>query len=211
MKAQAPIDEVRLLRTALRGDDEARRSLVRYLTPVIHARAADHVARRRRAGGRGTRADVDDLVQEVWAHLLRDRQATLRRWDPARGASLVTFVGLCARRIIVGYDRGGARRGLREVGVDFADVDATPSVTPPHDQRLEHADLAHKLMSRLSARLSLRGRRALQAMFVDGLSVAEAEPVLGMTKSALYSWRRDIKSEARQVLDELEGLPDGSR
>lgn len=197
-----------MLAAALSGSEAHRSALVRHLTPVIHVRAAAHVARRRRAGGGGSRADVDDLVQEVWTALLRDGQSTLRRWQPERGASLSTFVGLCAARAIVSYDRGGARRGTRELGVDTFQLESVEA--PRLEARLENLDLVSKLLTRLRARLSERGARALDAMFVEGLSVAEAAPRTGMTKSALYTWRREIKAEALEIMDELNPEPQGS-
>lgn len=210
MSPRENIDEAALLAAALSGSAEHRRALVRYLNPVIHVRAAAHVARRRRSGMGGSRSDVDDLVQEVWAVLLRDGQAALRRWEPSRGASLTTFVGLCASRAIVSYDRGGARRGAREICVEASRLDHIEGARR-HDDRVADIDLVSKVLNKLRSRLSERGEHALDAMFVEGLSVAEAEPRTGMTKSALYTWRREIKLEARKVLDELVPEPEGSR
>ena len=203
-------DEAALLASALSGAPDARRALVRYLTPVIHIRAAQYVARGRAGGRTGTRSDVDDLVQEVWAALLSDRQAALRRWRPDGGASLSTFVSMCAQRAIISHHRGGARLGMREQGMDSADLERAVAVRSNAEDRMVNIDLVGQLIARLQSRLSARGRHVLRLLFFEEAATAEIQAQLGMTRGAVYTWRRDIRSHARQILVELSRTGGGA-
>lgn len=196
-------EQAALLTAALSDDPEAQRRLVRLLTPVIHARAASFLAHRRDRGFRANRADVEDLVQEVWSSLLKDGQASLRRWHPDGGASLLTFVGLCAERTIISHYRGGARLGLLEQGAETSELELRAGGRDSIEERAVQADLLVRVLARLREQLSERGRQALQLLYVEELSVAEAERAGGMTKGALYTWRREIKRLAREILTDL--------
>ena len=72
---------------ALAGDAAAMRALVDALTPVIQATVARALLPAARSG-RGIRADVEDLTQEVFERLLENGGRTLASWDPARGRTL---------------------------------------------------------------------------------------------------------------------------
>src|SRR4029079_10688887 len=88
------------VKRALAGDERSIRALVDTLTPVIQARAARALVRRRTAAGnRDVRQEVADLTQAVLAALFSDRGRTLAAWDPDR-SPLNAFVGLVAEREI---------------------------------------------------------------------------------------------------------------
>lgn len=195
--------EEALLQSALLGDPEAQHALVRLLNPVIHARSATYLARRRRQGAQVSRSDVEDLVQEVWSALLKDEQASLRRWQPERGASLTTFVGLCAERAIISHFRGGARLGLLEDRVEASALEASCGAEATLEDRVHNTQLLGRVLTQLRARLSKKGRRALELLYIDQLTIEEAERQADMSKGALYTWRREIKSMANEILKDL--------
>src|SRR5689334_24844964 len=87
------------IEAALSGDEGALRGLLRELTPVIQARVARALLRRRGlARGEDPRQRLADIAQDVYLELFRDRAKLLRSWDPARGLSLTNFVGLVAEQ-----------------------------------------------------------------------------------------------------------------
>src|SRR5262245_62231248 len=81
---------------ALSDDRAALAELARQLAPIIRARIA-RVLRRRASAGQ-PRCALDDLTQEVFVRLFASERRALRAWDPARGLSLASFVGLIAER-----------------------------------------------------------------------------------------------------------------
>jgi RNA polymerase sigma-70 factor (ECF subfamily) len=94
-----------LIRRALTGDPTALTELVAVLTPVIQARVARTLlARRHRlAGGRDVRQEVEDLSQDVFLTLFSRDARVLRDWQPGRGLSLESFVGLVAERQVLSF------------------------------------------------------------------------------------------------------------
>ena len=77
-----------LLERVLAGDAASSRALVAALLPVVQARVARVLVRRRGGSGRDVRQEVEDLSQEVFAILFADGARVLRAWDPSRGLSL---------------------------------------------------------------------------------------------------------------------------
>jgi DNA-directed RNA polymerase specialized sigma24 family protein len=98
-----------LIRRALTGDPTALTELVAVLTPVIQARVARTLlARRHRlACGRDVRQEVEDLSQDVFLTLFSRDSRVLRDWQPERGLSLESFVGLVAERQVLSFLRSG--------------------------------------------------------------------------------------------------------
>src|SRR5262245_51304251 len=95
---------------ALGGDKGAIRALVAALSPVIQARVARALLRRRAASkARDIRQEVEDLTQEVFVALFADGGRTLREWSPSRGLSLLNFAGLVAEREVASIMRSGRR------------------------------------------------------------------------------------------------------
>ena len=175
----------------------ARRWLVRRLTPVIHARVA---AALDKGPVTATRQMVEDLVQDVWAGLCARHYADLKRWDPERGASLVTFVSVCAERRTVDFLRSGRRNANVEHPWPHDELEREVGVVASLEAQVEAKHLAARLVAGLRAELSPRGNAALEAMYMEGMGVDEAARALRTTPAALYSWRRDIRRLAQQLL-----------
>ncbi|MBM4270513.1 MAG: hypothetical protein FJ144_28560, partial [Deltaproteobacteria bacterium] len=102
----APTPE--LVARALARDPAACRRLVDALTPAIQSRVNGALDRRRRSGGRApSHHEVVDYTQEVFLALFDRGGYVLRSWDPERGASLPTFAGLVAERVVAAIARSG--------------------------------------------------------------------------------------------------------
>ena len=97
--ASGAASDVELLALALSGERSATESLVAKLAPVVQARVGLALSRRlKQARGRNLKQYVEDLVQEVFVALFEQDGRILRNWNPDRGLSLKSFVGLVAER-----------------------------------------------------------------------------------------------------------------
>src|SRR5215471_16061481 len=97
--ATSDVADGELVKAALAGDRRATEDLVGRLARVIQVRVGVALLRRRHAArGRTLAQEVEDLMQEVFAALFEQDGRVLRRWDPARGLSLKSYVGLVAER-----------------------------------------------------------------------------------------------------------------
>lgn len=213
-----------LVERALGGDEIACRTLVDALTPVVQARVNRALDRRAALGrGRRVRQEMLDLTQEVFLALFARDGRVLRRWDPERGASLETFVGLIAEREVRAVLRSKRRSPWTEDPTrhdDFA-ASATASTAtstamstadPAADRRMVGKETLREVLDRLRTRLSDRGLELFEALVVDGMSVDDVAAAHGMSREAIYTWRSRLRKTVAEIAAELEkDDEDGSR
>src|SRR3954469_8850829 len=94
----------------------------------------------------GAPEDADDLRQDVWARLLANDRAALRRFRAERAGSLQVFIGQVARRVAI--DHGRARR-LRPPACGGQEPAALPSPTLSPFEQLRSAARARRLSAAL--------------------------------------------------------------
>ncbi len=139
-----------------------------------------------------TRADILELTGETVAISLatfREKVLIPGRWDPTRGASLMTFfIGQCVYQFPNVY-----RRWVREtapIRLDAAEVEEQPSL-PRLDKMID--------LRRALAALPPEDVRHLQIMVEMGYSAAEIAKITGASKrsvqSRLYRYQRDQKAK----------------
>lgn len=200
--AQRSLDQLLLVR-ALADDRAALAALVSRLTPIIQARVA-RVLRRRASAGQ-LRCAVADLTQEVFVRLLASDRRALRAWDPARGLSLSSFVGLIAEReasSVLDSQRRTPRSDQLELHGDLEEL--SHGWGEPTGERQQIArDLVAKLCERLRAWLSPRGRELFELVYVQQEPLASVAKRFGMPPSAVYAWRNRVGKRARELLNEL--------
>lgn len=199
-----------LVQRALTRDPAAVAALVRRMAPVVHVRVARALSRRRvEARGRDLRADMEDMVQEVFAALFESDGRALRAWHPERGLSLENFVGLLAEREVVSILRSGRRNPWTEdptldTTLNELDTDQQSSA----EGRVASRQRLDQLMDRLRERLSPLGLHYFRLLFVEERGVAEVAEETSSTTDALYAWRsrlgRLVKQLARELDDEEE-------
>lgn len=200
-----------LIEGALSGDEEASRRLVRMIAPTIHVRVARAFLRRSGfAKGRDLRPLVEDAVQDVFVGLFANDGRSLRAWDPDRGLSFLSFVGFLAEREV-----GMAMRVARRNPFTEDPTADNTLVALGGDQRdatgqIESRDLLGRLAQELRARLSPKGRRYFELLYIDQRSVASVAEEMGTTPDALYAWRSRMGKLLKQLRDELcpDGAPD---
>src|SRR5947199_3890226 len=200
-------DSVDLVRRALAGDPAAQDELVARLTPVIQARVARTLlARRSRlAGGRDRREEVKDLSQDVFLALFSQDGHVLRTWQPERGLSLESFVGLVAERLVLSFLRSGRRNSSKEeLLFDSDEIEPESQESNPEEITASRERLS-LLLERLREELSPLGWRMFDLLFIQDLSQAEVQAATGLSADAVYAWRSRLRFRAQQLLAEMSG------
>ncbi|MCC6555981.1 MAG: sigma-70 family RNA polymerase sigma factor [Polyangiaceae bacterium] len=193
-----------MIRRAIARDPQAVRALVDALTPVIRARTARVL--RRRGYRRDVRQELLDLTQQVFLALLADGGCLLRSWDPARGLSVVNFVGLVAEQITAAALRGSRGRGLHEELVAPEELDREVESSRSPERIVASTEALGVVLRAVRDRLSARGLSLFQSLFVEGRSIEEVAAANGMSVAAVYAWRsrlgRLVESIAGEVMSQ---------
>ena len=146
----------------------------------------------RRAAGRVLRepADRDGVVQQVYAELCGNR----RLRDSYAGGDLGAWLSSMARHRAIDF----ARREKRLTGLEELPDD--PAADPLEDFRRE--------LRQYAERLDGPRRQVLELRFVAGMTQMEAAAHLGMPRSTLEDWEKQIKKGlAEHLLGERRAGP----
>jgi RNA polymerase sigma-70 factor (ECF subfamily) len=202
----------KLVERALAGDRASLRELLQRVSPIIQARAARALARRRGTSGRDPRQELMDMTQEVFVALLQDDGRALRAWREERGLSFENFVGLLADRQVVTILRTGKRSPWTEEPTEVADLeahagDAEASVVTAVASR----ELLSDVVDRLRQELSPKMLHLFYALWIDEAPIPQICEELGMQAEAVYAARSRIAKRARDIAAELSGSPSSTR
>ncbi len=196
-------DERRLLERALGGDATAARGLVALVLPIVQARVARVLARRRARSARDVRQEVADLTQEVFASLFEHDGRILRAWDPARGLSLASFCGLVAEREAASILRSGRRSPWTEDATPAEDLERDAGHGGDVELGVASREQLERLTERLREELSPLGLEMFQRLVVDEEAIDVVCAATGMKADAVYAWRSRIGKLARRIAREL--------
>jgi RNA polymerase sigma factor (sigma-70 family) len=153
----------------------------------------------------GAPEDAEDLRQDVWARLLANDRAALRRFRADRSGSLQVFIGQVARRVAI--DHGRARR-LRPQGCGGPEPAALASSTPSPFEQLRSAARARRLSAALDAVAGAAGhpgrdRDILRLHFEEGYLPAEIAGMdLGLSARGIESLLRRARQKLAELLSE---------
>jgi RNA polymerase sigma-70 factor (ECF subfamily) len=201
------MDEQTLRERALARDPEALRALVDALAPVVHVRVARALERWQSSRGRGRdrRQEIQDIMQEVFVAIFASEARALRSWDPDRGLSLASYVGLIAEHQVASILRSGKRNPWMEEPM----LDPEPAL--PKDAGPESQVIARHLfatvLDRIRAELTPRGLELFYALMIDEQSVESVSARTGMKPDALFAWRSRLARRARELAGEIERVP----
>lgn len=193
------MDERALLEQALSGDAAATRQLVAALMPVVQARVARTLVRRRGGSGRDARQEVQDLAQDVFAALFADGGKVLRAWDPARGLSLASWCGLVAEREAASILRSGRRSPWTEAATELDELEKSLGEVPDVEGRVSSREQLARLVDRLREALSPRGLELFHRLIVEEESVECVCASTGMSSDAVYAWKSRITKVVRKL------------
>jgi RNA polymerase sigma-70 factor (ECF subfamily) len=185
----SPEGEIRLVDACLAGDEGAWDAFVETFAPlvtrVVHLRLC--------ALGRELGA-VEDIVQEVFLHLVESSCRRLRNFEPARGR-LAAYVATIADRVT--RDRAASQRREQVRRTDFA-RELGEAVSPGFVGRVEDRELS-SLLREAADSLPPRERLALRLFYEQGLTYPEVALALGVTEGTVAS----TLSRARDALREM--------
>lgn len=137
--------------------------------------------------------DVDDLCADTMAELLQRDMAALR--DFQGRSSLAVYLAVIARRIVIRrLKEQRYRQAFGHVDAHKAAVEATSGERSPAD-RAEEQDRVDQLMQILPE----ESRQLLRAIYLDGLSYAEAARRLGRPENSIGPLLARIRARYGQL------------
>jgi RNA polymerase sigma-70 factor (ECF subfamily) len=197
-----------LIAKALAHEPGAVRELVDRLSPVIERRVT--AALWRQARGRDARQEVRDITQEVFLSLFSGDGKALRAWDPTRGMSLDSFVGLLAQHQVASILRSGRASPWRDEPTAEATLDRLPDAHASAESVVRDREKLGLLLARVRERLTPRGIELFQRLVVNEETPEDLCTATGMTRDALYQWRSRLLRSVRAVAAEIEAMSDGT-
>ena len=200
--------EQEIVLAAIAADRTAVAALVALLEPVIRARAARVLFRRKSRSKSVLRQEVDDYVQEVFLGLFANQGRALRAWDPDRGMSLRNFVGLLTEHHVHSLCRSGGAYAWpeedlfalpeEEHGADF------PDLMDSIERRVGSRELLNELLHRLRSQLSPKGLELFHRLLVLEEPLESIRMSTGMSADALYAWRSRLARLARTLANSID-------
>lgn len=186
---------------ALSGDRAAARALFDALMPHVQRRVYAALNRRVGAsGGRVLRQEVLDLSQEVFVALFEHDGKALRRWDPALGASLTTWVGRIAEHTVASILRSGRRSPWSDTPTDDLALARAAGTTSSPASAISDRDQLARALEILRAELSPLGYALFVELIVEQREVEEVCRARDLTPNAVYVWRNRLKKAAQAAL-----------
>lgn len=197
------MDERELVTRALSGDASATRKLVVLVMPIVQARIARMLVRRRARGGRDVRQEVEDIAQEVFASLFENDGRVLRAWDPQRGLGLPSFCGLIAEREVSSILRSGRRSpwSADPTEADVLEKDLAPE--PDFEARLATREQLEILVDRVRAALSPLGLEMFERLVVQEEAIESVCATTGMKADAVYAWKSRLGKLVRKIARDI--------
>ena len=171
--------------------------------PVVQARVARTLVRRRAGSGRDVRQEVEDLAQEVFAALFSEGGKVLRAWDASRGLSLASFCGLVAEREAASILRSGRRSPWAEAVTELDELEKSLDEVADVEGRVSSKEQLERLVDRLREALSPRGLELFHRLIVEEESVESVCASTGMTSDAVYAWKSRIAKVIRKLAADM--------
>lgn len=190
----------RLVALALDGDAQLqRRLIVELLNPVIRVTVYYTLRGYALSRGRDPNQDLDDFVNEVLMHLLREARGrrSMRRWDPQRG-SLETLVRRIARNHVV----EAMRRSRNIYSEDPTRNEDLPMYRDNRDIERELAE--HELLERLFDELEGDDLQFAELHFRRGLSIPEIAKIMNKSTGAISSRKTRVRQRLGELRAELD-------
>jgi RNA polymerase sigma-70 factor (ECF subfamily) len=200
-----PNGDLELVTAALAGDSRGRRAIVERLLPTIRARVTCALLRYK--SGALAQSVIDDLTQQVFLLLFDDGGRRLRAWEPDRGLSLTSFVGLLADREVAGTLRRGRRNPWTESPTDDAELSLRVGAEEGHEAQVASRQMLDAVLDRALVTLDERGLVLFQRLLVDEAPADVVATEMKTTVSALYMWRSRFTKMVRELGRELDDEP----
>lgn len=150
----------------------------------------------------------DDIVQEVWIHLLRRRDPLLG-YDPHRGVPFSSFLALVSSRTAWKLAKRRLRHPLEELHDEPDDEDWDFTLA------LARTDVLQQLATQVDA-LDERSRRFFYGHYVEGRMIKDVGAELGLADNASHVFKLRLEKKlvalAKSLLEPGKGgEPGGGR
>jgi RNA polymerase sigma-70 factor (ECF subfamily) len=194
---------------ALAGDRNALNRLVRCLRPLIHTEVARMLACYARLHNADPRQQVEDVVQDLFLHLLTQDAQTLRRWAPQRRRSLEGFIRLVTRRRIIDMMRSRRRNPWFEAPTNAEDLELLLWRQEPTLERLlSDGESIERLLDAVHAKFGDQGVELFYYCYVAELSIEEICRLTGESPASIYRWRERFKIFVGRLLTREDASSD---
>jgi RNA polymerase sigma-70 factor (ECF subfamily) len=187
------VDDATLVRRLIDGDRLAWEAFVHGNTPVLCGTVA-------RVLGGGADADVEDVVQVVFAKLWAEDRRRLRGFRFT--ARVSTWLVAIAHREAL--DRLRARRATGAAPLEpspRAERAAPGDGAPDQLAARESAASLHAAMGRLPP----RDRLLVRLVYLDGCGYAEAARLLSVPENSIGSWLQRARERLKELLGRAAG------
>ena len=184
------------------GQERSLHRLTEHILPVVHARVA-RVLVACPLPCAHLRSEVEDLTQEVFAHLFENNARILRGWNPERGASLKNYVGLVAERRVRSLLRSGRWTHWREQPSTVRDIESHALPVESPARRTADQQYWECVVDGARSRLTARGVEMMDLLMIEQRPIAEVAELTGMTNASLYAWRSRLQKLMRELAHDL--------
>jgi RNA polymerase sigma-70 factor (ECF subfamily) len=192
-----------LVAKSIARDPRAERQVVDTLLPVVRCRVGRLLRRKGGAGSRDVREETKDLSQQVFTALFAREGHVLRQWDPDRGLSLLSFVGLVAEREVGAILRSRRRSPWTETPTADDDLEQSADSRRGPEQVAAARELAASFREAAQAELSEQGRELFDLFIMEGRTIDEVCAETGMSADRAYAWRSRLGRLLERVAKEV--------
>lgn len=173
-----------LVRALLKtGDKRAGRELCVRIESYVKPRLRVLTARQSRA--QAPAVLLDDVIQEFWAIVFKNRAELLKKWEPDRGA-LKPYMSTIATNAMLNVVAKGQRRARNEQPEELIDNSPTPALA-------ETRTIAKDLVAWIFSSLTPRDQEMAIAYFGDGRTAKEVAADFQTTEHAVHVWASRFK------------------
>ncbi len=135
----------------------------------------------------GNRNDAEDIVQELFAELLKK----------GRGDESLAYLYRAATNRCLNLIRNRKKRRML--------LEQNTSSELPVRTRLEESVVSHELLQRLVGRLDKKSAEILVYRYIDDLSQDEISEVMSLSRKTVGKRLTKITSTARQMIEQEKG------
>lgn len=142
------------------------------------------------------------MSQDVFLALFQTDGKALRAWDPARGMSLESFVGLLAQHQVISILRNGRTSPWREEPTEIEHLEQIGATAATPESVVSSREDLRSLLDRLRENLSPRGMELFQRIIIDEEPIDNLMAATGLSRDAIYQWKTRLHRTIRVLAAE---------
>ena len=151
-----------------------------------------------RFAGIVTPDDVREIYATFCLQLLANDKSKLQSFDPDRGSSLASWIGLLATHAAYDFLRSQRRQPR---GDELSEVEPLAAPTPSPFELCEIRQRA-RIVSDLLGQFTERDQRFVELYFAEGLAPERIAELMGISVKTVYTKRHKIQVKLEGLLDQ---------